>query len=95
MFRYHWTIIREHVDPSQSYHCQLIFTLHFGVAEACLYEVLGYVCISLSMCILRCYAWYRLYSPVDVYPTLLRLILYLVPSITAQDTNRQGNTDIT
>jgi hypothetical protein len=32
---------------------------HFGAAEACLYEALGYVCIPLSMCILRCYAWYR------------------------------------
>jgi len=25
MFRSHWTIIREHVDPSQSYHLSLIF----------------------------------------------------------------------
>jgi hypothetical protein len=58
MFRPHCTIIREHVDPSQSYHWPLIFTLHFGAAEACLYEVLGYVCIPLSMCILRCYVWY-------------------------------------
>ena len=23
-----------------------------------LYAVLGYVCITLSMCVLRCYAWY-------------------------------------
>ena len=73
MFRSHWTIIREHVDPSQSYHCPLVFTLRFGAAEACLYEVLGYifgvaetclyevlgyVCIPLSVCNLRCYAWY-------------------------------------
>jgi len=58
MFRSHWTIIREHVDPSQSYHCPLISTLHFGAAEACLYEVLGYVCILLLTCIPRCYAWY-------------------------------------
>jgi len=57
MFRSHWTIIREHVDPSQSYHLPLIFTLHFGAAEACLYEVLGYVCIPLLMCILCCCAW--------------------------------------
>ena len=56
MFRSHWTIIREHVDPSQSYHWPIIFTLHFGAAEACLYEVFGYVCIPLSMCIVRCYA---------------------------------------
>jgi len=34
MFRSHWTIIREHVVPSQSYHWPLIFTLHFGAAEA-------------------------------------------------------------
>ena len=57
MFRSHWTIIREHVDPSQSYHWPLIFPLHFGAAEACLYEVLGCVCIPLSICILRYYAW--------------------------------------
>ena len=57
MFRSHLTIIREHVDLSQSYHWPLIYTLHFGAAEACLYEVLGYVCIPLLMCILRCYAW--------------------------------------
>ena len=57
MFPSHWTIIREHVDPNQSYHWLLIFLkLHFGAAEACLYEVLGYVCIPLSMRILRCYA---------------------------------------
>jgi len=55
MFRSHWTIIREHVDPSQS----LFFMLHLdAAAEACLYEVLGYVCIPLSMCILRCCALY-------------------------------------
>jgi len=59
MFRSHWTIIREHVDPSQSYHRPLIFTLHFGAAETCLYEVLGYICIPMSVCILRCYAWYQ------------------------------------
>ena len=62
MFRSHWTIIREHVDPSQSYHRTLVFMLRFGVAEACLYEVLGYVCIPLSVCILRCYAWYCQYQ---------------------------------
>jgi hypothetical protein len=33
MFRSYWTIIREHVGPSQSYHWPLIFTLHFGAAS--------------------------------------------------------------
>ena len=47
MFRSHWTIIREHVDPSQSYHRNVNFLRNtFGAAEACLYEVLGYVCIK-------------------------------------------------
>jgi hypothetical protein len=41
MFWPHWTIIRKHVDPSQSYHLTLIFTLHFGAAEACVHEGLG------------------------------------------------------
>jgi len=59
MFRSH----REHVDPTHSYHWPLIFTLRFGAAEASLYEVLGYVCIPLSMCILRCYAWYASTAP--------------------------------
>ena len=84
MFRSHWTIIREHVDPSHSYHLTLIFTLHFGASEACLYGVLGYVCIPLSMCPLRCCAWYCQYQ-----------VPSTVPSITAQDTHRQRNTDIT
>jgi len=34
MFRSNWTIIRERVDPTQSYHWLLIFTLHFGAVEA-------------------------------------------------------------
>ena len=34
MFRSHWAIIMEHVDPSQSYHWSLIAMLHFGAASA-------------------------------------------------------------
>ena len=56
MFRSHWTITKEHVDPSQSYHWSLNFMLHFGAAEACLYEVLGYVCIkTLKIIIPTCF----------------------------------------
>jgi hypothetical protein len=45
----------------------LFVFLHFGAAEACLYEVLGYVCVPLSMCILRSYAWYCHTSTLHIY----------------------------
>ena len=53
MFRSHWTIIREHVFPISKLPL-IVNTLHCGSAAACLCEVLGYVCVPLSMCILRC-----------------------------------------
>jgi len=42
------------VGVSFDYHWSLISTLHRGSAAACLCEVLGYVRVPLSMCILRC-----------------------------------------
>ena len=59
MFRSHWTIILEHVYPSQSYHRSLIF------------YVTLWCCGSMLVWAFRL----CLYSPVDAYPALLCLVL--------------------